>query len=357
MPRILTNKKDLPLPIYLAIKNDSYEPRGDISTTTLIDSPYIRILKKYNTYEEDASMMIWALQGQAMHSVLERVGNSFNGISFLPEKQLMIKVYSEAAGRYIEVSGTSDLIEGKEADNFVIQSDEAILHDYKNVSAYVVKAGQSSSSYKKWTYQLNIYRHMILLDLSIEIKRIYVHAFIRDWSRLKAVSDKMYPELPVETFSIPAYSHASIEKYIKHRVELHFSQENLFLKEGIDAIEPCSPEDRWARPTVWKIVKVGGKRSIKNFVILSDADKVRASLFAEEKNSSSKESYIIEVENGIDTRCVEFCPVKSFCKYWKKTYGEKEEGKGIGIGSGGELFDIQESPVEKNKTPNIDFGF
>jgi hypothetical protein len=316
MPRTLTNKRGLPLPLFLAIRNDQYEARGHISTTTLIDSPYVRALKKYNHYEEDASDGVWALMGQAIHSVIERVGASFEGREFKAEEKLMIKTTGIEYKHEVEVSGTSDLIEIPEIE---VVPGGVILHDFKNVFVYVAKQGVASPAYKKWTMQLNIYRYMIKECLGLEVTDIFVHAFIRDWNRNRSEYTEGYPEYPVETFSVPVYSHKSILEFIKRRIDLHFITEEKYRTGRVNEVPVCEPEDRWARPEIWKMLKFGGKRSLKNFVIKDDADRLNAKAYFTQKSQEVKE-LTIKVEPGEDVRCVNYCAVNKFCSYYKETY-------------------------------------
>jgi hypothetical protein len=74
----LTNRLNLPDALVAAIANDSYVGGGDISVTKLIDSPQIRTLgRKYkDSIVVDVSERIWALMGQAVHTVLERANTS-----------------------------------------------------------------------------------------------------------------------------------------------------------------------------------------------------------------------------------------------------------------------------------------
>jgi hypothetical protein len=342
MPRILTNKNNLPLPLFLAIKNDTYEARGDISTTTLIDSPHVRVLRKYNEYTEDASENIWALNGQAIHSVVERVGTGFEETRFMPEKKLLIKTSGIEYQRVVEVSGTSDLIE-------ITKDGRVILHDFKNIFVWVAKQGTTSSTYKKWIKQLNIYVYMIKECLNMQVNEIYVHAFIRDWNRNKSEYTPDYPEYPAMTFSIPIYSHSSILDYIKRRIDAHFIHEDNY-KRGFKVSE-CEPEDRWSRPTVWKMIRLGKKRSLKNFTIRDDADEENAKVYYKTK-SQEYGDLTIEKVPGEDVRCVNYCPVSSHCHYYQKVYGDKKEERGEE--SNGTNGDIQVSD-KKDDIPEFDF--
>ena len=349
MPRTLTNNRNLPLPIFLAIKGDTYVSRGDISTTTLIDAPYYRILKKYNHYEEDASESIWALMGSAIHSVIERASSHELGYNFIPEKQMSIKISGYSYGE-IELTGTSDIIEKFDDTD---STGQVILHDIKNIFVWVAKLGKNSSAYKKWVLQLNIYRYLIYKCLNYDVVQIFVHAFIRDWNRNRSEYMPGYPEYPSETFDIPVYSFDSIEKYIRSRVDLHFIAEQKYLAG--EEIPVCEPDDRWMRPEVWKIKKHGAKRSLKNFVIKDDADALNARVFFEEK-SKSEPKLTIEVIEGEDVRCVNYCAVNMYCKYYIKKYVETKEleSKKLNNAGGTDEF-IQDSPDSKG--PEFEFDF
>lgn len=341
--RILTNETGLPAPLFHAIRNDTYEARGDISVTSLIDSPYQRLLRKNNEYTEDAADMVWALMGQAMHSVIERAGRHFDGGTFYPEIKLTMNLDG------IVLSGTPDLIECR--DDGV-----NILHDYKNIFTYAYKLGEKSGSYQKWVKQTNIYVNLIkngAIDkkqaveynigrLGFDIHEIYVHAFIRDWNMNKSEYSFGYPPHPVATFRIPLYSENSIQAYMVKQKKLHFEAEELFnrIKTTItpDTIDVCSEEDRWSRPTVWRMVKKGAKRSLKNFEIKTKMDETDASLYWAMKVVEHPGLQIDKVP-GEDIRCVNYCPVNMFCKYYKKTYAEKKiEGAQNGAGDSYELL-------------------
>lgn len=111
----LTNKLGLPEAIVRAVANDSYEPgHGDMSITTLIDSPRIAVLSRQyrEEIEEDAADRIFSLLGQSIHEILRRANSS--GIV---EKRL----YADIEGW--KISGQFDRIE--------YFKDYGLLSDYK----------------------------------------------------------------------------------------------------------------------------------------------------------------------------------------------------------------------------------
>ena len=75
----ITNKTNLPQSFLDFARSDKYS-RGnaDISVTSLIDSPKVRIMKEHydDQMEIDAVDMVWSLFGTAVHSVLEQSNSS-----------------------------------------------------------------------------------------------------------------------------------------------------------------------------------------------------------------------------------------------------------------------------------------
>ena len=71
----ITNKAGLPQAFVDAVKADDYDPgESDISVTSLIAPPRLVALRRANeaALTEDASERLWSLQGQIIHSLLER---------------------------------------------------------------------------------------------------------------------------------------------------------------------------------------------------------------------------------------------------------------------------------------------
>ena len=74
----ITNNHNLPESFVNFARNDKYSKgKSDISVTTLIDSPRVRLLREANSAQltSDASDMIWPLFGTAVHHILESSKN------------------------------------------------------------------------------------------------------------------------------------------------------------------------------------------------------------------------------------------------------------------------------------------
>ena len=124
----ITNKFGMPKPFVDFARNDKYSKgKADISVTTLIDSPRIRIMKEQydEDIEVDAVDMIWALFGTAVHSVLE---NSEQTDDSITEERL----YSDVDGWVL--SGAVDRQE--------IKNNQITIVDYKVTSVWSVIYGK-----------------------------------------------------------------------------------------------------------------------------------------------------------------------------------------------------------------------
>lgn len=331
--RILTNNFGLPDTLAKACAYDTHRTMGDISVTTLIDAPRIRILKRMNQYEEDVIDNLYALMGTALHHILERANidserkraflltadfimtQSKNAKDKQPDQaekleklgnyllSLIPFFFPEVESKYIfektqvitidgmTISGTFDLYD----------KTTGILYDYKfcSVWSYIFKESQ-----QKWKEQLNIYAYMLEQN-GYKVNAIRVVAFFRDYSAHSFVNNKDYPksqivEIPIELRSLP-----EIEAFIQKRVSLHRQAE-------AGNIPDCSGKERWAKADQFAIKVKGGKKARALF-----DDKGSADGYVLE-NQHKFEGMYIEFRPGESVRCEKFCPVAKFCEQRKK---------------------------------------
>ena len=114
-----TNEMNLPASMVSAIINDTYSMgKADISVTTLIQPPKIRVLTSRHREEivEDVADRVWALLGTNTHAIIERI----NHPDSIQEERLAIEVDGW------KISGMADLYE----DNTIT--------DYKTTSVWQV---------------------------------------------------------------------------------------------------------------------------------------------------------------------------------------------------------------------------
>lgn len=279
----LTNKLNLPQPIVDAVANDDYHPGiGDISCTTLISPSQIRKLREKHNSElvEDASDRIYALIGQAIHTILERADTTA-----LTEERL----YSSyaLANKIYTVSG--------KYDRLVLM--DSVLQDYKMCSVYEMIFGFK----KEKTEQLNV-----LADLAIEngffVKEIQIVAIFRDWKKSKAAYDPQYPQHQVAVVNLDLWDEKTRKDFIESRLQAHFISQ-----------DECTDEERWMQKREFAVTKVGNTRATKVHEKLESA---QAHIKMLEKDKP-KDIFLIDERPAVYRRCESYCGVADFCQQWK----------------------------------------
>lgn len=271
----ITNDANLPEPLYQAIVAQQQQHsvgEADISCTQLIDAPLIGWMwRNYgDQVVEDAADRLWALYGSIAHSILE----GYAGAGHHVETEAIATVDG------MRVSGHLDLL---------VMPDGRI-QDYKFTSAWTV--GEAKKNGKpEWERQLNVYRYLLEQDARLNfspVRQLEIVAMLRDWGP-RHVQEGLKP---VEVISIPLWEQERVEAYLRERVRLH---QAAFAKE----IPPqCSPEERWATPTTYAIVRPGRKTAVKVFQDRAEAE------------AWQKQSPVdgIEVRPGENKRCLNYCP-------------------------------------------------
>lgn len=283
----LTNRLNLPQPLVDAVRNDSYSKGSGvaISATSLLKPPRLLALETQHEadLEEDASSRIWSLMGQVVHGILERADKT--GIA---ERRLSIEVEGW------RVSG--------QMDRYI----DGTLQDYKVVTVYKFKDGKVPEEYEQ---QLNIYAH-ILRTNGHAVSKLQIVGILRDWSKMESRRDPSYPQTQVIVRDVPLWEADRAERFVRERVILH-QQSRVTLPE-------CSVEDRWAKPTQYALMKVGGKRAVKLYD--SEADALAHA-------SIDPKNLRVEVRPGVSTRCEAYCAVAKFCTQYKNTLNASEQAQ------------------------------
>jgi hypothetical protein len=280
----ITNKLNLPEPIINAIKNDTYTSGDvDISITALLSPPRKTALEsKYQgEIEEDASDKIWSLLGQSIHSILER--SATKGIA---ERRLIIEIegWGVSGGMDYYVPGTG------------------LLQDYKIVTVYKFKNDATPMEYEQ---QLNMYAEL-LRQHEEPVNKLQIVGILRDWSKLEAMRDKNYPQSQVVVRDVKLWPQRQAIAFLRERVILH--------KKARLSLPECTPEERWQKPDMYAVYKVGGKRALRVFTSEEDAKR----LVEENKG------LIIQKRNGENTRCSHYCSVNKFCKQFLDSLAKTE---------------------------------
>ena len=295
----ITNNFGMPQPFVDFAINDKYSKgKADISVTSLIDSPKIRLMKdKYDDQiEVDAVDMVWALFGTAVHSVLEKSKQSDDIIT---EERL----YKEVDGWVL--SGAIDRQEFVSNDD---GSRTVNIIDYKVTSVWSVIYGKP-----EWENQLNCYAY---LASKTNVGSLKICAILRDWNRRDAEKKEDYPKAPIVFVDVPLWDKSKTEEYIKDRIRIHQEAQISFdLNEDVGL---CSDEDMWKKNDTWAVKKKGQKRAIRVLDSEEEANNYIDWHNETDQVYTKKTDLEIEFRSGEYTRCGNYCSVADFCNQYKE---------------------------------------
>ena len=273
----ITNKTNLPNPIYQAMLNDPYTPgeNTDISCTQLIDPPQkIAIARAHrDEISEDCADRLFALMGSAMHSILEQAET--HG---LVEERL----YADVLGW--KIAGQFDLLE------------DGVLSDYKFSSVWEWIYGLKQDRIN----QLNVLAWLCRQN-GYEVDSLQIVFLFRDWAKSKAKYDQGYPQHQIAVVPVKLWDDDRAREYVEMRVRMHQQA-----REGI--YEPCTEEERWAKPTKYAVMNKLAKRALR----LLDTP-----VEAEEWMQLSGKGTHVEVRHGENTRCEYYCAAADYCEQFK----------------------------------------
>lgn len=302
---MLTNKMNLPQPIYDALSSDYQPKEHQYSVTTILNSTRQVILKRRynNEIVQDCSELIWALFGTTFHSILENAQESETQFKEEYLKQDLEVICDELKGYFL--SGKADLID---------VATKTII-DYKTTSTFKVL----KKDFEDYKLQLLIYA-WLFKQLGFEINKGEIVALLRDWQKSKAQFDKDYPQFQVQKiqFKFTKQDFNEIENFIKER----FLELKKYENTPDDKLPMCTDKERWREPTKYAVKKKPNKKASKVHGTLEEARKHLENL---ENKEECKGLYEIEVREGTDKRCLEYCSCCEFCPYYRENYmkGEK----------------------------------
>jgi hypothetical protein len=272
----ITNRYNLPAPLVAAVTFPWYQKVGHISATALLKSPRQRWLEMRHQADivEDASDRIWALLGQAVHSVLDKSSSA----NHLTEERLRAVVNGWT------ITGQADLLDA-----------EMVLTDYKVTSVWSFILDE----HPDWEAQLNVYA-WLFAQAGFTVQKARIVGILRDWQAGKAGQDK-YPEVPVAVKWVELWDADWQRQFITGRVVLHQTTENI----ADDLLPPCTPEERWEKPTTYAVMKAGRKSAVRVFESRAEALTYvgGAPLGIVERPGSSM-------------RCERYCNAAPFCNQW-----------------------------------------
>lgn len=285
----ITNTHNLPEAFVNFARNDKYSKGiSDISVTTLIDSPRIRLMRDHHASDRTSDVvdMIWPLFGTAVHHILESAKTDDNTIV---EERLFCKVNGWVLSGAI--------------DQQIVDRAFAEIVDYKVTSVWSVIHGKI-----EWEQQLNCYAYLVQKNKGKKVRKLSICAILRDWNRRDAEHKADYPKSPVVMVEVPLWDDAKRVRYIHDRINAH--QEAQIMYDLEEAFTPCSDEDRWKRGEAWAVKKKGLKRAMRVFDNEDDANEF-----------ATAQTVPVEIEHraGEYVRCKgDYCGVAQFCSQFRE---------------------------------------
>ena len=236
------------LPTLRAVANSLDRKISEPTVTELIAGVRETFLKKTSEYAVDPSSVLYALQGQAIHSINE---NHTQG-EILSEERLKDEITSGQFDLFGKIIDTDDGVLGdlKVTSSFKIMKALGIYKE-KVDTGEVYKSGLKKGLPKfkselrydgvkevlEWAIQLNYYR-MLLEKQGFKVSKMFIQAICRD-SNLRIAAERGIDK-NVYIIPINKISDIWLQKYFQHKAKIL----NNALKTKI--LPPiCSVRERW----------------------------------------------------------------------------------------------------------------
>lgn len=278
----ITNRLKLPQVLVNSVEKQIHVTKGNISVTSLIDSPRIFQLKKRHDkdIEVDVIDRMWSLYGTAFHKILEEGAE---------DHALTEEILTASIGGW-QVSGQADWFDG------------VTLCDYKTTSAWSLVYGSRTED---WERQLHAYAHLYRAN-GFSPEKLQIVAILRDWQKSGVLKSKDYPKDKVVVTDIPMWDPHEALDLFEQFVERHRTAE----AQKDDDLPECTREEKWQKDDTWALMKEGNKTAIKVCHTEEEAEDLL-------KKAYRKSTHIQHRPGGC-IRCEEYCEVNKFCKYYKE---------------------------------------
>ena len=347
MPR-WTNRWDLPKPIALAWQHDDYQSLQDslrmklnapmFSVTTLINPPRIHALyqRHRNDLVLDVITRTHTQAGKGIDAQLDRA--PMPGVTFSHQRFVTGLHHPSIGGVYI--SFEPDLVYERRYED---DGAGFRLVDLKDTKVRAVDRGEIK---EEWKWQLRCYRFLLqhgntyqciwddsTLTYSIReftpitITRTSLCARLKDWSKWEAYTKggihHGYPASEFVTIDLPLHQDNKdserklVYNWLMDRVGVHHAASEL----PDDQLPECSERDRWAKPSCWAVVYVGGRSpgraypKASSFQTKQEAERFMHSIIAKTKKPPQLK---VEYRPGAQTRCEDWCDVAQVCGQFRK---------------------------------------
>lgn len=296
---IFLNKYNLPEHIIRLLPKIYVPKEYRISVTQLTDEPRIRslMLERWDDIIRDYSELLSTVIGMSVDERTQKLATDDEEVQTKHE----------------------DIIDGV---TIVGKSDVYVNNQIRDTKVMAVCGLAFEDSVNKFVKQLNCYAYQHL-KRDKKVDSLYLDVFYRDWkqseflysnwkqkgiffeieNKLKTI--KGYPVCSYNEVRLPLWSLEEQEGYVKDQIEYH--------KMG--KYTECSDESKWAKPTVYAVMKPGRKSAVvaskdgEQFLTYDEA------LQAGVKKKLEFPPHYIEERLGEKIRCEQYCPVRNVCKY------------------------------------------
>lgn len=281
---IITNKLGLPQAFVEMTKQEYKCEANEYRVTSLLKGVRETILERRHgaEIERDVSEMIWLLFGKAVHSILEQQQEMDCEL-----KETRVKVQ---IGNYT-LSGQFDLY----------NAETRTITDYKTCSVWKVIFG----AYEDWRKQLLIYAYM-MHHTGFPVEHGEIVALMKDHSKTKADNKADYPEFPVKRirFDFTDKDFSEIEQWLIDKfIEIQKAEQ---LPD--DELPLCTPEERFNSGDKYAVMKKGRKTALRVLESREEAESWMAD------NGGD----FIEIRQGEDKKCIDYCSCFNFCNYYRE---------------------------------------
>jgi len=300
----ITNNSNIsvPLAVWLAMDNYNVDTRDNVISATTLLKPIRQIVlgRKYrnNIKEIDVENLIASSMGTALHDSVEKAWKQKDKVLTILEKLGFLSpeaLYDEVIlERRSEVELNGYIISGQFDIAF-----KGIVCDIKSTSVWSHIFGSKEEDY---ILQLSIYKYLNQDIITNEYG--YIEHIFTDWSQVKAMQDKSYPQKRILSTKLKLYSNDEIERYMREKIALIAKYEAL-----PDSLIPkCSQEELWQSDDVYKYYKDPTKmsKSTKNFTDKDEADEM-----------ARRGGGIVVTFGGEAKRCA-YCSYTNICSQYEE---------------------------------------
>lgn len=256
-----------------------YTRTGYLSATSAPDPPRISILER--RYDDKIKIPVSRLIPSYIGTVLHKEIEKSEAEDYAPEREFVIDVDG------VPFSGRPDFVfKGKR------------IGDYKFTSTY----GWLNGIKEEYIIQAHINSYLARMN-GVPIEDAWIEMTFLDWSKGKGTWNSDYPRRVEKYLVDDLRPDKDVLRYIKERIMLHKSCENL----PDELLPHCTPKERWESGHCFAVTKKGGKRAVKGG--RCDTEEAAMDLV----KTLGRRHYTYEERRGEPKRCLDWCNAAQFC--------------------------------------------